>query len=147
MTASLFILNITDMRKNNMSKKLFNLTHLGIKIVTIILFVIYLIIYVSKDDHRIFLSLVAPAVFLAVFLFYDILLVHFHKKGFYTTKQATEFYEKCRERNISDFKEENFEKAEDIYFSVFGTDIYLGEGTLLTHMADIYSVGKKITKK
>lgn len=135
------------MRKGNMTKKMFNFTHFIIKIVVVVMFVVYLSLYVSKYDYNMFLSFVAPVVFFAVFLFYNRLLVHFHKKGFYTPAQASEFYEKCRERNISDFKEENFEKAGDIYFSVFGTDKYSGDGTIFTRMEEIYNAGKKITGK
>ena len=39
------------------------------------------------------------------------------------------------------------EKAEDIYFSIFGTDKYLGEGTLISHMTKIYNIGKEIIEK
>lgn len=147
MTTLIFILNITDMRKDNMSKKLFNLTHLGIKIITVIMFVVYLSLYVSKYTYNMFLSFVAPAVFFAIFLLYNCLLVHFHKKGFYTPEQAVEFYEKCHKQDISDFQKANFEKADNIYFSIFGTDKYFGDETLFTHMADIYAAGKKITEK
>lgn len=131
-----------------MSKKLFNLTHFSIKIIAVLMFVVYLRAYiVTKFSYKMFFSFIVPAVFFAVFLFYNRLLVHFHKKGFYTTAQAVEFYEKCRDRNISDFNEGNLEKADDIYFSVFGTDKYLGDRTILAHMADIYAAGKKITEK
>ena len=136
------------MRKDNMSKKLFDLTHFGIKIVAVLLFVVYLRVYVvTKFSDRMFFSFIVPAVFFAIFFSYNFLLVHFHKKGFYTSKQAVEFYEKCRKQDISGFQEENFEKADDIYFSIFGTDKYLGEETLSAHMADIYAAGKKITEK
>ncbi|MBO4699613.1 hypothetical protein J5690_08415 [bacterium] len=136
------------MRKGNMSNKMFNLTHLGIRIIVVLMFIIYLRMYlVLKFSHDIFFSFIAPVVFFVVFLLYNLLLVHFHKRGFYTAAQAVEFYTKCRERDISLFHEENFEKTIDIYFSVFGTDKYFGEGTILTHMADIYAAGKKITEK
>lgn len=107
------------------------------------MFVVYLSLYVSKYNYDMLLSFVAPVVFFAIFLLYNRLLVHFHKKGFYTSKQAVEFYEKCHKQDISDFQKENFEKADDIYFSIFGTDKYFGEGTLPAHMADIYAAGKK----
>lgn len=129
-----------------MSKKLFDLTHFSIKIITVIMFVVYLSLYVSKYNYDMLLSFVAPAVFFAIFLLYNCLLVHFHKKGFYTPEQAVEFYEKCREQDISGFQEENFEKVDDIYFSIFGTDKYFGEGTLPAHMADIYAAGKQQPK-
>ena len=148
MTTSVFIWSITDMRKDNMPKKLFNLTHLGIKIIAVLMFVVYLRVYlVSKLFTYERLLSFAPIVFLIVFLLYNNLLVNFHKKGGYTSKQAVEFYEKCREQNISDFQKENFEKAGDIYFSVFGTDKYLGDGTILNHMEEIYNAGKEITEK
>ena len=146
MTTSVFILSITDMRKDNMSKKLFHLTHFTIKIVAVIMFVVYLSLYVSKYNYDMLLSFVAPIVFFAIFLLYNRLLVHFHKKGFYTPEQAVEFYEKCREQDIAGFQEENLDKATDIYFSIFGTDKYLGAETLPAHMADIYAAGKKQPK-
>ena len=146
MTISVFILNITDMRRGNMAKKLFNLTHLGIKIIAVVLLAIYLKIY-AENKHEIFLSFVVPLVLFVIFLLYNCLLVHFHKKGFYTTVQSAEFYEKCRERNISDFQENNLEKAKDLYFSIFGTDKYIGEKTLDAHMEEIYNTGRKITEK
>lgn len=134
------------MRKDNVSNKMFNLTHLGIKIIAVILLAIYLKIY-AENKHEIFLSFAVPAVLFIIFLLYNCLLVYFHKNGFYTTAQASEFYEKCQDHNISDFHEEHLKKAGDVYFSVFGTDKYLGEGTILTHMADIYAAGKKTIEK
>ncbi len=130
------------MIKGNLSKKLFNLTHLGIKIITVIMFAIYLREY-FRDKSPIFLSFLAPLMFFVISLLYNLLLVHFHKKGFYTPEQAVEFYEKCREQNISLVQEENLEKATDIYFSIFGTDRYIGDGTLIDHMGKIYNAGKK----
>ena len=136
------------MKKDELSKKLFDLTHFSIRIVAVLLFVVYLRAYVvTKFSNKMFFSFVVPAVFFAIFLSYNFLLVHFHKKGFYTSKQAVEFYEKCRKQEISDFQEANLEKADDIYFSIFGTDKYSGEETLSAHMADIYAAGKKITEK
>ena len=141
-----FISSTTDMRKDNRSEKLFNLTHLCIKIVAVIMLVIYLIVYL-KTKKGIFLSYIGPALFFIIFLLYNRLTVHFHKKGFHTSWQAAEFYAKCREENISLFQEENFEKAASIYFSIFGTEKYLGEGTLSDHMTDIYNAGKEMTEK
>ena len=146
MITSVFILNITDMRKGNMLKKLFNLTYLGIKMIALVLVVVYLIIYLHNKDEM-FLSFIAPLIFFIIFLLYNLLLVHFHKKGFYRPWQATDFYTKCSEQNLSIFQEENFEKAKDIYFSVLGTDVYLGKETFLTHMEEIYNAGRKITEK
>lgn len=121
--------------------------HFGIKVIAVIMLVVYLRIFVSKYGHETLLSFILLAVFFIIFLSYNILLVYFHKKGFYTPEQATEFYTKCCEQNISLIQEENFEKATDIYFSIFGTDKYFGVGTLLTHMLEIYNVGKEITKE
>ena len=134
------------MRNDKKSDKLFNLAHLGIKIVAVILLLVYLGVYL-KSKSGIFLSFVGPAVFFIIFLLYNRLLEQFHKKGFYTSWQAAEFYRKCYKENISVFQEENFEKAADIYFSIFGTDKYLGVGTLPDHMAEIYTAGKEITEK
>jgi|GEM_PF-6626335 len=134
------------MKKDNMPKKLFNLTHLGIKIIAVILLAVYLKIY-AKNKYEFFLSFAVPAVLFIIFLLYNCLLVYFHKKGFYTTAQASEFYEKCREQNISDFHEENLEKVTDIYFSIFGTDKYSGIETFLNHIKEIYNEGKETTEK
>ena len=141
-----FISITTDMRKDNQSKMLFNLTHVCIKITAVIMLVIYLTVYL-KTKKGIFLSYIGPALFFTIFLLYNRLTVHFHKKGFYTSWQAAEFYVKCCEENISLFQEENFEKAAGIYFSIFGTDKYSGEGTLSDHMADIYNAGKEMAEK
>lgn len=141
------ILSIMDMRKDSKSEKFFNLTTWGVKIITVILFVVCLWIHSGAERSKVFLPFIAPVIFLAVFLSYNFLSVHFYKKGFYKSEQAAEFYTKCRERNISLFHEENSEKAKDVYFSVFGTDKYAGEGTLLAHMAEIYDLGREITEK
>ncbi len=134
------------MRKYNKPEKLFNIAHLGAKVVAVIMLIVYLIVYL-KTKKGIFLSFVGPAVFFIIFLLYHRLLVQFHKKGLYTSWQASEFYRKCCEENISVLQEENFEKAADIYFSIFGTEQYLGIGTLSDHMAEIYAAGKEITEK
>ena len=134
------------MRNDKNAEKLFNLAHLGVKIIAVILLVIYLGVYL-KSKSGIFLSFVGPAVFFIIFLLYNRLLVQFHKKGLYTSWQASEFYRKCYEENISVLQEDNFEKAADIYFSIFGTEQYLGIGTLSDHMAEIYAAGKEITEK
>lgn len=147
MTTSVFILNITDMKKSNILKKFFYFLNFSVVILALILLVVYLMIYTSKYNFNTFLSFIAPVVFFVIFLLHNCLLVYFHKKGFYTSKQAIEFYTKCCEQNISLVQEENFEKAKDIYFPIFGTDKYLGEGTLSAHMADIYNAGKEITEK
>lgn len=130
----------------NCRKKLFDLTHLGIRIITVTMFAVYLKIY-AENEYKMLLSFGVPIIFFVFFLLYNQVLVHFHKHGFYTLEQAAEFYEKCLEQDISDFQEENLDKATDIYFSIFGTDKYLGDGTILAHMADIYAAGKKITEK
>lgn len=135
------------MRKDNRLNKFFNFIHFSITIVALILLALYLKIYISPGENKLFLLFIAPSVLFIFFLSYNCLLVHFHKKGLYTSGQASEFYEKCRDRNISDFKEENFEKVSDIYFSVLGTDKYTGEGTIFTHMAEIYNIGKEIAEK
>ena len=136
------------MKKDSISEKFFNLMRFGIKIATVILLVVYLRKHASSATMwKTFLSFVAPSIFFVIFLSYNFLLVYFHKKGFYTSWQAAEFYTRCRERNICPFQEENSEKAQDVYFSIFGTDKYSGEGTLLTHMAEIYDFGRKITEK
>ena len=134
------------MRKDN---KLFNLMRLGVKIVAVFLLVLYFGIYVypKNDRNEILLWLIAPLVFSIIFLLYNFLLVYFHKKGFYTSEQAAEFYEKCSEENISVFNEESVAKARDIYFSIFGTDKYLCDGTILSHIEEIYNCGKEITEK
>lgn len=119
----------------------------GIIITAVVLLILYLSIYVSRRDHEMFLAFIAPAVLFIFFLSYNCMLVHFHKIGFYRPWQAAEFYEKCREQNIYDFQEENSKKATDIYFSVFGTDKYTGEGTFLAHMTEIYNIGKETTEK
>ena len=129
-----------------MAKKMFNLTRLGIKIIIVFLLVVYMRTYLHEEDE-IFLSFIAPVIFFIIFLLYNLLLVHFHKMGFYKSWQAVEFYAHCCKQNISIFQEENFDKTTDIYFSIFGTDKYLGEGSFLTHMANIYAAGKKITEK
>ena len=142
-----FIWNITDMRKDNLSEKLFNLTHIGVKVVAVIMLVVYLSLSTQKNTNKTFLSFVAPAVIFVIFLLYNRLLVHFHKKGSYTSAQAAEFYTKCRERDIYLFQEENIEKAKDVYFSIFGTDKYTGEGTLPAHMERIYNAGMETIEK
>lgn len=103
-------------------------------------------VYVTKYRDGIFLAFIAPAVFTMIFLIYNSLLIYFHKKGFYTSRQAEEFYKKCREENICIFQEENLEKAKDVYFAIFGTDKYFGEGTLLAHMEKIYDTGREMMK-
>jgi hypothetical protein len=134
------------MKKGNMMKKLFDLSHLGIKIIAVFLLVVYLSMYVLKKYRdEMFLS-VYPFAFFIFFLSYNFLLVYFHKMGFYTSKQAVKFYEKCREQNIS-LVEENLDKATDIYFLIFGTDKYLGVGTFLVHMEEIYNAGMEISEK
>lgn len=135
------------MRKDSRSEKFFKLTHIGIKIVAVILLVVFLLIYAQKNGGRTFLSFVVPVVFFVVFLLYNFLLTHFHKKGFYTSWQAAEFYAKCCEHNISGFHEETLGKARNIYFSIFGTDKYCGEGTLAAHMEEIYNAGSEKTEK
>ena len=135
------------MRKDKRLEKFFNLTPAGIIITAVVLLALYLSIYVSRRNHEMFLAFIAPAVLFTFFLSYNCLLVYFHKIGFYRPWQAAEFYKKCSCQNISIFQDENFEKAKDIYFSVFGTDKYLGEDTLPVHMAEIYDVGRKITEK
>lgn len=131
------------MTKDGMSKKIFNLTHLGIKIVAGILLAIFLIF----KSRGWILPFIVCTVFLIIFISYNRLLVYFHKKGFYTSLQAAEFYKKCREQKIPPFQGENFEKAKDVYFLIFETDIYSGEGSLLDHMENIYNIGKEITEK
>lgn len=136
------------MRKDKNLEKLFNLTTWGVKIITLILLIVYLRLHVSTTViGETFLLFIAPTVFFVIFLLYNGLLVHFYKKGFYKSEQAVEFYTKCRERNISLFKDENIEKAKDVYFSIFDTDAYCGEGLLLAHMEEIYNVGKETTEK
>ena len=129
------------MRKDN---KLFNLTHLGVKIVAGTLLAVFLVL---KSRGGMLLPFIIWTVFLIIFISYNRLLVYFHKKGLYTSWQAVEFYKKCREQNILSFKDENFEKAKDIYFLIFETDIYSGEGSLADHMANLYNTGKEITEK
>lgn len=141
-----FILSITGMKKDNRQEKLFTLTHLCIKIAAVIMLVVYLTVYL-KTKTGVFLSYTGPALFFIIFLLYNRLTVHFHKKGFFTSWQAAEFYARCHKENIFIFQEENFEKAAGIYFSIFGTDKYLGAGTLPDHMADIYNAGKETTEK
>ena len=135
------------MKKDSISEKLFKLTHIGVKIIAVILLVVYLWIYAQKHGNKTFLSFAAPAVFFVVFLLHSFLTVRLHKKGFYTSGQAAEFYAECREQNISQFNEENIEKIKRIYFSIFGTDVYLGEGTLPAHMEEIYNAGKEKAEK
>ena len=136
------------MKKDTKTEKLFKLTTWGVKIITVIFLLIYLIVRISQtSSNNIFLLFIAPAVFFGIFLLYNFLLVHFYKQGFYTSLQAAEFYTKCCERNISLFQDANSKKVEDVYFSVFGTDKYVGEGTLLSHMTEIYDSGRETTEK
>ena len=134
------------MKKDNLLKKLFNLSHFGIKIITVVLSVLYLIVYL-KTKKGIFLSYVGPAVFFTVFVSYNCLLTCFHKKGLYTSRQAAEFYRKCREDDVSFINDKNFKKAEAIYFSIFGTNKYFGAGTFPAHMEKIYNAGRETTEK
>ena len=136
------------MKEYKRTQQIFNMLHRSIIIVAIIILLIFFIMYshIYNYDAAIF-SYVVPLFFLIFFLSYNSLLVHFHKKGFYTFGQAVEFYEKCRELNISLFQEENLEKSKDVYFSIFGTDEYLGNENLLVHLEEIYNVGRKITEK
>ena len=120
--------------------------HSVIPVIAVILLAAYLIIY-SLARKRILFSVIIPSVLSAFFLSYNYLLTYFHKKGVFTHEQAAEFYTKCRERNISLFQDSNIEKAKDIYFSVFGTDKYIGDGTLPAHMEKIYNAGKETTEK
>ena len=110
------ILN-TDMKKD---KKLFNLTRFGVKIIAVFLLVLYFgtYVYPKNDRKEILLWLIAPLVFSIIFLSYNFLLVYFHKKGFYTSEQAAEFYEKCSEENISVVNGESVAKARDILFNL-----------------------------
>lgn len=120
------------------------MTHLSIKIIAGTLLAVFLVL---KSRSGILLPFIVSIVFLIIFISYNCLLVYFHKKGLYTSLQAAEFYKKCREQNILSFKDENIEKAKDVYFSVFETDIYSGEGSLADHMANVYNTGKEIIEK
>ena len=138
------------MKEENKLEKMFNLTRFGVKIIAVFLLVVYFGIYAhpkKNDRNEILLWLIAPLVFSIIFLLYNFLLVYFHKKGFYTSEQAAEFYEKCSEENISVVNGESVAKARDIYFSIFGTDKYLCDGTILSHIEEIYNCGKEITEK
>ena len=136
------------MRKDKKLEKFFSLTRFSVVIIAVVLLVVYLIMFsLSRNRYKIFFSFIIPAVFFTIFFAYNCLLTYFHKKGAFTLEQAAEFYRKCSQSGIVFSGDTNMEKAKDIYFSVFGTDKYLGENTLLSHMVKIYNAGKEIAEK
>lgn len=148
MITSVFILSITDMKKDRRIKRIFALLHKSIIVVAVILLIGFMVLYshMYSYDAAIF-SYIVPFSLFIFFLSYNCLLTYFHKKGAFTPEQASEFYVMCNDAGIFFPDDVNMKKAEDIYFIIFGTDKYTGDGTLLNHMADIYNSGKEITEK
>ena len=148
MPNSVSILIITDMKEDKRINRIFDLLHKSIIIVSIIILFGFFVIYshMFSYDAAIFTYIVPLSLFV-FFLSYNSLLTYFHKKGTFTSEQATEFYIMCNDAGIVFSENTNIEKAQDIYFVIFGTDKYTGEGTLLNHMADIYNFGMEITEK
>jgi len=124
--------------------------HKLIIIISIALLIWYLYIYapqVGPIYKKFVLAYIVPICFFTFFFSYNCMLTYFHKKGAFTSEQAMDFYRICSKSGIFFVGDTDMEKAKDIYFSIFGTDKYLGEGTLLSHMTDVYNVGKEITEK
>lgn len=120
----------------------------AIIVAAIILLIVYLIIYTHYyPGKKIFFAYGVPLFLFTFFFLYNCLLTYFHKKGAFTSEQAMDFYRICSKSGIFFGGDTDMEKAKDIYFSIFGTDKYLGDGTLLSHMTDVYNTGKKITEK
>lgn len=136
------------MKEDKKIKQIFNMLYRSTIIVAIVLLIGYLAVYTHYyPGKKIFFAYGVPLFLFALFFSYNCLLTYFHKKGVFTSEQATDFYRMCNESGISFSGDTDMEKAEDIYFAIFGTDKYKGEGTLLSHMADIYNAGKEITEK
>ena len=148
MTNSVSIWSITDMKEDRRINRIFGLLHKSIIVVSIIILLGFFVLYshMYSYDAAIFTYIVPLSLFI-FFLSYNCLLTYFHKKGAFTSEQATEFYIMCNNAGIVFSENTNIEKAQDIYFVIFGTDRYTGERTLLNHMADIYNSGRKIIEK
>ena len=148
MTNSVSILIITDMKEDKRIKRIFGLLHKSIIFVSIIILLGFFVLYshMYSYDAAIFSYILSLSLFI-FFLSYNCLLTHFHKKRAFTSEQASEFYIMCNDAGIFFPDDTNKEKAEDIYFVIFGTDKYTGDGTLLEHMVDIYNSGKETTEK
>ena len=139
------------MKEDKKIEQIFNRLYGSTIIVSIVLLLGFLAIYsLTETDYspkKFVFAYVIPIFLFTFFFSYNYLLTYCYKKGAFKSKQAIEFYRMCNKSGISFLGDTNMEKAEDIYFSIFGTDKYLGEGTLISHMTKIYNIGKEIIEK